>query len=293
MLVNLENVQLLHTMYSAAFQTGLARADVSYAEIATAVPSNNKSNTYPWLGDMSDVREWVGDRVVDEMAGHEFTIKNKTWEKTIAVLREDIEDDTYGLYSPMAEDLGFKSRTHRSRLMWSLVTNGEAGLCYDGKPFFATNHKTDDGPTQSNLIAGAGAAWYLADLSRPLKPLIFQMRREMELVSLTKPEDANVFWTKRFLWGTDGRYNGGYGFWQTMLKSKATLNEANLTAARLQMSTLKDAKGELLAMRPTTLIVGPTLETAAEKLILNLSLANGESNIMRGKYKLIVCPYLE
>jgi phage major head subunit gpT-like protein len=293
MLVNLETVMLLHTMYSAAFQTGLTRADVSYAEISTTVPSNNKSNYYAWLGDMGDVREWLGDRVVDEMAGHDYTIKNKTWEKTIAVLREDIEDDTYGLYSPMAENLGFVSRTHRSRLMWQLIIDGESGLSYDGKPFFANDHKTDDGPTQSNLTAGAGPGWYVMDLSRPLKPLIFQMRREMELVSLTKPDDANVFWTKKFLWGVDGRYNGGYGFWQTAHKSKAELNEANLATVRQKMRTLKDAKGQLLAMNPTTLVVGPSLETTAEKLINNMVLANGESNITKGKYKLIVSPYLE
>ena len=51
--------------------------------------------------------------------------------------------------------------------------------------------------------------------------------------------------------------------------------------------------GQLLAMNPTTLVVGPSLEVTAEKLLNNLVLASGESNITKGKYKLIVSPYLE
>jgi len=293
MLVNLENLGLLHTMYSAAFASGLVKADVSFSEITTTVPSNNKSNTYAWLGDMSDVREWLGDRVIDELSGHDYTVKNKTWEKTIAVKREDIEDDQYGIYTPMAEDLGFTARTHRSRLMWSLLADGEVNLCYDGKPFFATNHQSDGGPVQSNLTAGAETAWYVVDTTRPLKPLIFQMRREMELTALTNPEDENVFYKKKFIWGVDARYAGGYGFWQTAHKAKVELNEENLAAVRTKMRLLKNSKGQALAMNPTTLVVGPSLETTAEKLLNSLVLANGESNINKGRYKLIVSPYLE
>lgn len=293
MLVNLENLQILHTMYSSAFAGGLVKADVSFAEVTTQVPSNNRSNTYAWLGDMSDMREWLGDRVVEELAGHDYTITNKAWEKTIAVKREDIDDDAYGIYTPMAEDLGFVTRTHRSRMMWDLLANGEVNKCYDGQPFFSTAHKTDDGPTQSNLIAGAAPAWYVMDTSRPLKPLIFQLRKELELVSMTDPAAANVFWQKKFVWGVDGRYAGGYGFWQTALKSKAALTEDNLAAARKSMRLLKNAKSQLLAMNPTTLVVGPSLETTAEKLLNSLLLGNGESNINKGRYKLIVSPYLE
>lgn len=278
-------------MFSAAFAKGISKADVSFEDIATTVPSTNKSNSYAWLKHMSGVREWIGDREIDELSGHTYTVENKSWEKTIAVLREDIADDQYGVYSMLAEDLGQTSRSHRSRLVWELLAAGEAGLGYDGVPFFSDAHPTGDG-VQSNLIAGASAPWYVMDLSRTLKPVIFQLRQEMEIVALTNPEDPNVFFNKKFVWGADGRYAAGYGFWQTAVKSKAALTEENLAAARARMRGFTNDAGEPLAVMPTTLVVGVSNETAAEKLIQNLVLATGESNINKGKYKLIVSPYL-
>ena len=291
MLVNTENLAALHTMLSAAFTQGLAKADVSFADVAMTVPSNNKSNSYAWLGAMGSMREWVGDRIIDQMAGETYILQNKSWEKTIAVDREDIEDDSYGIYAPLSEDLGFTGMSHRSKLVWQLLADGEAKDGYDKVPFFSNAHPGEFG-TQSNLISGAEPAWYLMDTTQPVRPLMFQLRKDLELTAMTDLTSENVFKSKKFLWGIDGRYNAGFGLWQTCVKSKKALNESNLAEARATMRSFRDSKGELLAMAPTTLVVGPSLETAAEKLVLNLVLANGESNVSRGRYRLIVSPYL-
>ena len=294
MLVNTESLQALHTMLSAAFNAGLARTvDAGYAAISTIVPSNNKSNSYAWLKQIGSLREWVGDRVIEQMSGDTYTIVNKKWERTIAVDKEDIEDDQYGVYSPLAEDLGMAAMSHRAELVYELLADGEAQNGYDKVPFFSTAHPSEDGlPAQSNLIAGAEPAWYLADTTRPLLPMIFQLRDDVELTALLDPTDPNVFFKDQFLWGVRARYNAGFGFWQTILKSKKVLNETNLAEARAAMRSLKNSKGKPLAVVPTTLVVGPSLETQAEKLLTNLTLATGETNVTRGKYRLIVSPYL-
>jgi phage major head subunit gpT-like protein len=291
-IINLEQIQNLHIALSAAYADGLTLADASYEAIATIVPSNSRSNTYAWLGSMPGMRKWVGDRIIKELVGHHYSLENQDFELTISVDRNDFEDDNFGIYTPMAANMAFEGKSHKSRLVWELLADGENQEGYDGQPFFSTTHPDGQGGTQSNLIAGAGPAWYVLDTTRPIKPLIFQLRRDIELVALTQVTDANVFFTKKFIWGIDGRYNAGFGFWQMAVKSKATLNEENLAAARALMRTYVDSDGKLLAMTPATLVVGPSLETAAEKLIMNLVLANGESNINRGKYKLIVSPYL-
>lgn len=294
MLVNTENLAALHTMLSAAFTQGLAREqNTGFTELAFQAASNNKSNSYAWLRQLGSMREFVGDRVIEQMSGDTYTIVNKKWERTIAVLEDDIKDDQYGVYAPMAEDLGMAAMSHRAELLYDLLANGETEKCYDGQPFFSTSHPSEDGlPAQSNLIAGAEPAWYLADTSRPLKPMIFQLREDVELTGLMDPTDPNVFFKGQYIWGVKARYNVGFGFWQTMVKSKAALNETNLAAARAAMRGLKNSKGKPLAVVPNTLVVGPSLETAAEKLVLNLVLANGESNVSRGRYRLIVSPYL-
>ena len=294
MLVNTESLQALHTMLSAAFSQGLAREqNTGFTELAFQTASNNKSNSYAWFRQLGSMREFVGDRVIEQMSGDTYTIVNKKWECTIAVLEDDIKDDQYGVYAPMAEDLGMAAMSHRAELLYDLLANGETKKCYDGQPFFSTSHPSEDGlPAQSNLIAGAEPAWYLADTSRPLKPMIFQLREDVEQTGLMDPTDPNVFFKGQYIWGVKARYNVGFGFWQTMVKSKAALNETNLAAARAAMRGLKNSKGKPLAVVPNTLVVGPSLETAAEKLVLNLVLANGESNVSRGRYRLIVSPYL-
>lgn len=292
MLINLETIQSLHTALSAAYAKGLVNADISYESIATVITSNNKSNTYAWLGSLPSVRAWVGDRIVKEMIGHHYEIANKPYELTIAVDRDDIEDDQFGVYMPQAEMMAAEGKAFLSRGVWELISNGEVGLGYDGVPFFSANHPDGMGGTQSNLIAGAEDAWYVLDTSKPIKPFILQKRRDMELVALTNPEDPNVFWTRKFIWGIDGRFGFGYGFWQMAVKSKQALTEDSLAEARARMRLFTNDSGELLGMRPTTLVVGASNEVAGMKLIQNLVLATGESNINKGMYQLVVSPYL-
>lgn len=292
MIPNLETLQILDTQFSAAFKRGLALATDDYTKIATVIPSATNINTYAWLGAFPRMREWVGPRIVQGLGGKSYLLENKEYELTLGIPRKSIEDDQFGLYMPVAEQMGMEAKQHKTELVFGALQDGTTGLCYDGLPFFSASHPVGDS-TASNLIAGAADAWYLVDDSYPLKPLIFQLRREVELISKNKTDDDNMFWDKEAIWGQDGRYTVGYAFWQTALRSKATLTEEHLSEARQQMRELTDDKGRKLAMRPKLLIVPPSLETTAEKLLTSLALANGESNVMQGRFKLHVSDFLD
>lgn len=291
--INFDNIQALDTMVSAAFQKGLTTADTSYEAIATILSSNSRYNTYTWLGAMTSLREWVGDRVVEEIAGHAYTLVNKKWEKTLAIPADDIKDDQYGNYALVAEDIGKSAIASKGQLVWKALENGElaTSLGYDGVPFFSTLHPVGDG-VQSNIMPGAETPWYVMDLSRTLKPLIFQLREDVTVTALINPTDANVFFTDKFIWGANARYNAGYGMWQTAVKSKDVLDEETLAEARARMRSFTDDAGVPLAVVPTTLVVGISNETAAMKLVNNMNLANGETNVNKGMYQLVVSPYL-
>lgn len=293
MIPNLETLQILDTQFSAAFKAGLGRAVERYDLIATRIPSSTRLNTYAWLGAFARMREWVGDRIVQGLDGKSYQLVNKDWEITLGVPRKDIEDDTFGIYMPVAEQFGQEIANHPGELVFTaLQDGGEAdALCYDGQPFFDTAHPVG-GSTVSNDTAGGGAAWYVLDTTKVLKPLIFQERRPAELVSKNRVDDDNMFWEKQAIWGADGRYVAGYGMWQTAHRSKATLNEANLAAVRQAMRERTDDKGRKLNVMPNLLVVPPSLELTADKLINQLALATGETNIMRGKYQLHVSAFL-
>jgi phage major head subunit gpT-like protein len=292
MIPNLETLQILDTQFSAAFKKGLALAADDWQMIATLIPSATNINTYAWLGAFPRMREWIGPREVQALSGESYLLKNKDWELTLGIPRSSIEDDQFGLYMPVAEQMGMEAKQHKTELAFSALAAGVTAICYDGKPYFSADHPVGAG-TKSNLIAGAGPAWYLVDDSMPLRPLIFQMRREVELIAKNRTDDDNMFWDKEAIWGQDGRYTVGYAFWQTALRSKAALNEENLAAARRQMRELTDDKGRKLNIRPKLLLVSPELENTAEKLIESAVIAGGEQNIMKGKFRLHVSDFLD
>ncbi|NOR63986.1 MAG: hypothetical protein GQ535_16065 [Rhodobacteraceae bacterium] len=92
---------LLQTGFQTSFRGGLAQAPTQYQRISTVIPSSNKSETYGWLGKLPNVREWVGDRGIQNLKDHSYQVLNKDWELTIGVDRNDIEDDAVGQYGPV------------------------------------------------------------------------------------------------------------------------------------------------------------------------------------------------
>lgn len=62
-------------------------------------------------------------------------------------------------------------------------------------------------------------AWYMMDVSRPLKPIILQKNKEIRFVAMDKEDDENVFMRDTFRYGVDSRCNVGYGLWQLAFKS--------------------------------------------------------------------------
>ncbi len=82
---------------------------------------------------------------------------------TVSVKRDVIEDDRYGVYSPMFARLGAAAANWPDGLVFNLLLDGETALCYDGKPFFSTAHPIKKGVTASNLgTAKLSSASYAA-----------------------------------------------------------------------------------------------------------------------------------
>ncbi len=61
--------------------------------------------------------------------------------------------------------------------------------------------------------------WYvLCTKQVEVKPLIFQLRKNVEFVSMDKPDDHNVFMQNEFYYGVDDRFATGYGDPRTAIK---------------------------------------------------------------------------
>lgn len=298
MIINSGNLKTLGIGFSARYRGGLGRAPTDHQVVSMQVPSTTASNEYGWLGKFPSAREWLGDRVIQNMKTHDYTIKNRDFELTVAVDRNDIEDDNIGIYGPMFEEMGAATGAKACELVYGLLKAGFSTPCYDGQFFFDTDHPVilEDGTTGtfSNTGGGNGAFWFLADLSpqRSLKPIILQTRKDWEFVAKDRPTDDNVFDRKEYRYGSDARMNVGFGFPQMIYGSRAALNETNYAAAYAAIENMKGDYGRPLGMKPTHLICAPSLRQAGAKLVTAELGANGETNVWRGTAELMVTPWL-
>lgn len=296
MLINRTALNSLYTGFSAAFQGGFDGVAPMYGKISMEVPSSTRANEYGWLGQMPRIREWIGDRVVNSIETYGYAIRNKSFESTIGVNRDDIEDDNIGLYSTLFAEFGRSAATFPDEIVWPLLKAGFTTACYDGQYFFDVDHPVLDALGQtisvSNTGGGAGTPWFLLDTSRVIKPIIWQNRKSFKLVSKDRETDDNVFDRKEYVYGIDGRNNAGFSFWQLAYGSKQTLDATSYEAARATMMTQKGDYARPLGIRPNLLVVPPTLEGTARRLIGNALTANGGTNEWYGTAELMVVPWL-
>lgn len=158
MLINAQNLGSVFKNLVAAFNKAFsapARKPI-WEKIATLVPSTTKENDYAWIGAFPRLKEWLGDKSVKNLSAYEYSLKNRDFEATVAVKRNDVEDDNLGAYGVQAQDIGDSAAIWPDTLVTELLNSGEAAKCYDGKAFFAANHPGVDKDGKKTLYANKG-----------------------------------------------------------------------------------------------------------------------------------------
>ncbi len=290
--VNAQNLTGLRTAFSTIFNQHFEAVETTWNKVAMEVPSMTRENDYRWMKKLKGMTQWIGQRNIQSLASQGFKIVNLPFENTVSVDRDDIEDDTYGIYNPLIADLGQTAAEFPDELVWPLLNAGFATECFDGQYFFDTDHPVLDAngveQSVSNFQGGSGTPWYLLDVTRAIKPLIFQNRRSPQFVALDSPTDDRVFQQKEFLYGVDNRCNAGYGLWQLGYASKEDLTIENYALARAAMMDMKGDNGRPLRLRPTLLVVPGSLEKKARDVLIAQREANGKDNTYAGTAELHV-----
>lgn len=108
----------------------------------------------------------------------------------------------------MFAEMGHLAKLHSGELLFRFLSTGFTELCSDAA------HPTADAAgvvtVASNIQAGTDPAWYLLDMFRSIKPLIWQERDKYEFQSVTSPKDGNVFMTDEHVYGVRARVNAGH-----------------------------------------------------------------------------------
>jgi len=150
------------TGFRVLIKNGLAAGKPVYKSFVMETISTRGSETYGWSDTFPQLREWIGEREVLSLDTHSFTIKNKSFEGTVAIKESDLEDDEVGLFNVGLTSMGMQAAVHPDKLCFELLNNGFTNLCYDGKAFFATDHPKKEGQWSNKGVKKFSATSYKA-----------------------------------------------------------------------------------------------------------------------------------
>ncbi len=293
MIINKATMDAVFTNFRADYEAGALAAKPMKERLALTVKSATAEETYGWLGNYNSLREWIGDKHLNGLTLHGFTLKNRQFENTITVQRNDIEDDRVGVLSGAFKLMGQDAALHPDELIFDLMRHGAAQRCYDGQYFFDTDHPVDPSDDTKGVVSnvdvtnpGDAPGWVLLDTTKVVKPFIFQERKPYTFVRMDHEADEKVFMRGEYRYGVEARVNAGYGLWQLAYGSNKTLDAARFAAARAAMMALKAPTGKPLGIIPDVLLVAPAFEDAARQLL------NLDTSHYKGAVELIVCPWL-
>ncbi|MDR3055181.1 MAG: Mu-like prophage major head subunit gpT family protein [Zoogloeaceae bacterium] len=293
MILNKDKIAAAYVAFRADYEAGKLAANPIAPKLAMNVRSSTAEESYAWLGTNSSLREWIGDKHFNGLTLSGFNIKNKDFEHTITVLRNDIEDARIGVLSGAFQMMGQDAALHPDSLLFELIKQGTTEQCYDGKPFFSTQHPADGVNAKSGAVsnvdlanAGDSPTWLLLDTTKVIKPFILQTRKDYSFISIDKDTDEHVFKRGEFIYGVEARLNAGFGLWQLAYASSQPLDAAAIAAADASMMSLKSPTGKPLGITPNILMVAPSAKEDALKLL------KLETSHYRDAFELIVCPWL-
>lgn len=156
-------IQNLQVGFSTIYRKAWRDTPQYWNRVCSPVPSSTAINTYGWMTRLNKMREWFGPRVLQNMSTKSASLTNRKFEVSLAVARDDIEDDQLGIFNLRSEELGRAAGYLWNQLFLQALLAGDSatlssaaalvdssapaqGLAFDGVDFFhATNHNLGGG----------------------------------------------------------------------------------------------------------------------------------------------------
>lgn len=177
-LVKSDVTQLLTVGLNKDFMTSVQEAEKNslYTTVCTVIQSTKTSEKYGWLGSVPSMKEWVDERQAEGLSEYSFEIPNTSYEATISVDRDTLEDEQYGQIRLRVSQLADEAQRYfDEKVMAVLEANGVA---YDSQNFFDTDHSSGSSGTYSNApAANATYDFTTANGAAVAKLVVAAMRR--------------------------------------------------------------------------------------------------------------------
>lgn len=150
MLITGANIEALNKGFSKKYRTAYDSTNEWGSRVATTIPSTHGTEVHGWMQRILKMRRWDGPRLIQNLNTHSYVLTNQTYENTIGVGVNEIEDDSLGVYDPLFSELGRQSRKWVDQRLKVALQSGTTELGFDGVAFFSTAHTLDPAGNQSN-----------------------------------------------------------------------------------------------------------------------------------------------
>lgn len=158
MLVNKSALDSIFTGLKTIFNNTLKAQLGSWQATAMEVQSTGAGEDYAWLSRFPKMRKWVGEKFIKVLEAGKYYKKNEDWETTIAVDRNDIEDDRLGIYNVQAMGAGESAAELRDIIVDDLKNAAFASECMDGQFFYDTDHPLQNSDGVASSVSNKGTA---------------------------------------------------------------------------------------------------------------------------------------
>lgn len=145
--------------YRAHFMEALLSTEATWQPIidllSMPVNSNGAIEEHNFATQSPRFSEWVGDRQMSALGVGGWTLKNRNYEGSVWIDRNDLEDDKLGLYTAQIRQLAQNGVLHQFDLIRDLLNANFSTTSYDGVAFFSNSHPLQDSASlNDNLTTG-------------------------------------------------------------------------------------------------------------------------------------------
>ncbi len=158
LLVNKASLSALFTGLKTIFHNTLKAVPGSWQATAMEVPSSGAGEDYAWLSRFPKFRKWIGEKHVKNLEAGKYYKANEDWETTIAVKRNDIEDDRLGIYNNQAMGAGEAAGELNDIIVDDLKNGAFTNTGIDGQYFYDTDHSVAGASVSNKGTAALSAA---------------------------------------------------------------------------------------------------------------------------------------
>lgn len=113
------------------------------SQLANRFQSTQDTETYAGLGNVPQLREWLGGKNIKGFNAASLSITNKDWESTIRFKNKDLRRDKTDQVRTRIAELAQRALSHDAKLLSAVINAGTGttvATSYDGKALFATDH---------------------------------------------------------------------------------------------------------------------------------------------------------